>query len=127
METTLDRYCNDNPENESELDFFEWLKDNEDILLAFFDKAEEILAVGKTKYSARTIVEVLRWESDLSEKEGQYKLNNNWTAHLSRTFDDERESKGQEPLFFKRSMICEQTQPEAVLPDYHSHVQHTGA
>ena len=49
-----------------------------------FEKlANEIRDAGHTKYSAKTISEVIRWSFDL-EKVEEFKLNNNYIALMAR-------------------------------------------
>ena len=65
--------------------FFYWLQYNDHIWTAFEQKAYVMAAVAKRpRYSARTIIEVLRWDSDLKEKNVLFKLSNNMTPGLAR-------------------------------------------
>lgn len=63
--------------------FFKWLADNQKIWKAFEVKALEMAAM-RSRYSARTLVEVLRWHSDLKEKNPLFKLSNNMTPGMAR-------------------------------------------
>ena len=40
--------------------------------------------VGRKRYSARTIIEVLRWDSDLREKNKLFKISNNMVPGMAR-------------------------------------------
>ena len=40
----------------------------------------------KTKYSARGIFHRIRWETMVSEKDSQYKLDAGWSSHYARKF-----------------------------------------
>jgi hypothetical protein len=66
-------------------DFFEWLPNNEHIYDAFSFETMKIIRKGYQHYSGRTILEVLRHHSALSEQ-GIWKLNNNHTPYLCRLF-----------------------------------------
>ena len=54
--------------------FMEWLPDNMLVVLAAQDMAFNVMARGRDHYSIRTIWEVLRWYSDTSDTEVEYKL-----------------------------------------------------
>ena len=65
--------------------FFYWLQFNEHIWLQF-ERHAHTMAAKRERYSARTIIEVMRWNSDLREKQGKplFKLSNNMTPGLAR-------------------------------------------
>ena len=67
-------------------DFSEWLELNWHIWRAFVDQADRVWNRGRRHYSARTIVEVLRHESALSEFGGEFKLNGNYVPDLARLY-----------------------------------------
>ena len=54
---------------------------------------------GRTHYGAKTIVEVLRYETDLRDSEQTFKLNNNYTSGLARLFMSEHGERY--PKFFQ--------------------------
>lgn len=65
--------------------FFHWLADNQHIWKAFEEKAYVMAAVAKRpRYSARTIIEVMRWDSDIHEDKPLFKLSNNMTPGMAR-------------------------------------------
>lgn len=65
--------------------FFHWLAENQHIWKAFEEKAYIMAAVvGRKRYSARTIIEVMRWDSDLADKEQLFKINDHAIPGLSR-------------------------------------------
>lgn len=73
-------YQDDYPEG-----FFRWLSENQHIWKAFEEKAYIMAAVAKRpRYSARTIIEVMRWDSDLRENKPLFKLSNNMVPGLAR-------------------------------------------
>lgn len=57
-------------------DFPEWFRENQHVFAAFCREADRIWNRGRRHYSARTIGEVLRHESALTEQGGDFKLNN---------------------------------------------------
>ncbi len=63
--------------------FFKWLTDNMKIWKAFEAKALRMAAL-RERYSARTIVEVMRWETDLRQTDNLFKLSNNMTPGMAR-------------------------------------------
>lgn len=67
-------------------EFATWLEENLHVYRGFSGEAWKVRGCGRTHYSARTIVEVLRHNSMLREATGQWKLNNNYAADLSRLF-----------------------------------------
>ena len=65
--------------------FFWWLSANPHIWKAFEEKAYIMAAVAKRpRYSARTIVEVMRWDSDLRENKPLFKISNNMVPGMAR-------------------------------------------
>lgn len=69
-------------------DFADWLLENQHIWQAFALKADAIWNRGRRHYSARTIVEVLRHESNLAEVGGEWKINGNYVPDLARLYMD---------------------------------------
>jgi hypothetical protein len=64
-----------------------WLEENWHVYLAFEQEALALIRNGRTHYSARTILEVLRHESAISEgPDKQFKLNNHAAPELARVF-----------------------------------------
>lgn len=68
--------------------FADWLKDNWEIYMGFERIAFRSMRKGFRHYSSKTIVELLRWSSDMSEKNSEFKINNNRTPDLARLFED---------------------------------------
>ena len=66
-------------------DFDEWIADNHHIYKAF---EREALAVAqkRDRYSAKTIVEFLRHHTMITERSGEWKINNYATSGLARLF-----------------------------------------
>ena len=59
-------------------DFYEYILENWHVYQAFEREADKIRARGRTRYSQRTIWEVLRHESALREADSEYKLNDHY-------------------------------------------------
>jgi hypothetical protein len=68
-------------------DFVFWLPENMHIFQAFAIEATKIHSRGFKHYSARTIIHVLRHHSAISELNGEWKINNNYSPYLARLFD----------------------------------------
>lgn len=66
-------------------DFQEWLQANYPIYAEFERQALNI-AARRDRYSARTILEVMRHNSALTESCGHFKLNNNRAPCMARLF-----------------------------------------
>jgi hypothetical protein len=67
-------------------DFMAYLPDNLHVYAAFEREALRVAERGLKHYSARTIIEVLRHNSALSEAGGAWKLNDWRTPYLARLF-----------------------------------------
>lgn len=65
-------------------DFADYLRQNWHVYQAFERQANAIWSRGRRRYSARTIIEVLRHESALVESCSEWKLNDWWTKDLAR-------------------------------------------
>ncbi|KAA9133486.1 hypothetical protein F3N42_03805 [Marinihelvus fidelis] len=64
-----------------------WLRENEHVWLAFYDAAEQLRAAGRSHYGAKGIMEVLRFNTALTDAEVTFKLNNNYTSGLARLYN----------------------------------------
>ena len=65
--------------------FWRWMQNNKAIYLEFVKFAREMKASGRKRYSAKTIVERIRWDTDLRQAgDKTLKINNNVTSGLSR-------------------------------------------
>lgn len=60
-----------------------WLQATPQAFVLFEKLSNQIKAAGKTKYSAWTIIGIMRWESDLSQTE-EYKISNDYIGLLAR-------------------------------------------
>ena len=66
-------------------DFRVWLKHNPQVWAEFVRKVKKAwLHSHKSRFSARAIMEVIRWETMVHEKDVTFKINNNYVADLSR-------------------------------------------
>lgn len=66
-------------------DFAGWLASNQPIY-AEFERQAKIIALFRDRYSARTIAEVIRHNSQLSEVGSEWKINNNRIPDMARLF-----------------------------------------
>ncbi|MGL6123873.1 MAG: hypothetical protein ACRC1W_12855 [Shewanella sp.] len=68
-------------------EFLQWIQDNVHVFHAFAEQVFLVRNKGFKHYSSKTIIEVLRHHSALSDSGVVYKLNNNVTPYLPRLFD----------------------------------------
>lgn len=54
----------------------------------FFKETHAVIATGRTFYSATTIMQYIRFHTDIyvNDPDAHYKINNNWTPVLAREF-----------------------------------------
>jgi L-2-hydroxyglutarate oxidase LhgO len=74
-----------------------WNKENPNIYRAFRTKAWHIRAVGHDRYSARRIVESMRWDSDLMGTKNPFLINSDFVPIMARKFV--KENPGTENFF----------------------------
>lgn len=68
-------------------DFDQWLFRNWPIWSRFEEESSRIWQRGRKKYSARTIIEYIRHETNLSERHDcTYKINNSYVPDLARLY-----------------------------------------
>lgn len=66
--------------------FWRWLNANRHIYTEFEKRALAMAKTGRKRYSARTIVEVMRWETDLQDSDKQFRINDHYTPGMARYF-----------------------------------------
>lgn len=66
--------------------FLAWLSDNKSIWCRFENEANKLWNRGRRHYSSRTIIEFLRHETALFEKDGVFKVNNIWAPDMARLY-----------------------------------------
>jgi hypothetical protein len=64
--------------------FFLWVVVNWHIYDAFCRKVHEAIKHGSRKWSARSIVEILRWDSEVTQQGGSFKINDHVVPGLAR-------------------------------------------
>ena len=79
--------------------FFHWLQSNEHIYKAFKVLTFRMAMTGRKYYSARAIVEIIRWKTDLKDSTVEFKINNNFVSGMARLFMSEYGDRY--PGFFK--------------------------
>jgi hypothetical protein len=67
-------------------DFAYWLRANWKVWAIFEREADRLWRKGRKHYAARTIIEWLRHESNVSEADITFKLNNNFIPDLARLY-----------------------------------------
>lgn len=79
--------------------------DNPHIYEAFERFTFEVINAGRKYYSARTIVERMRWHSQIEAKNDTFKLNDHQVPFYSRLFEEKNpQHKG---FFHKRSSVAD--------------------
>ncbi len=78
--------------------FFRWLPNNSHIYREFKKRALQ-MARRRLRYSARTIVEVIRWETDLEDTETGFKINDHYTPGMAKLWMATQGEK--HPKFFE--------------------------
>ena len=66
--------------------FADWLWVNIEMQRAFDAEALNVVAAGRSHYSAYTIAEYLRHHTAITQVGGDLKLNNNWVSSMARCF-----------------------------------------
>jgi len=66
--------------------FLTYHRNNPHIWQSFEKFALEMLNTGRKRYSAKTIMERVRWDFDSSNPEAEYKINNDFTSYYARAF-----------------------------------------
>lgn len=65
--------------------FIKWIHSNLHVFSAFCDRAKAVVSSGRTHYSARTIIETVRYHTDIKQKNGKsFKIDNDMVPYLSR-------------------------------------------
>jgi hypothetical protein len=84
-------------------EFRDWLTSNWSIYLEFERRANALWAQGRKHYSARTIMEAIRFDTDMREKPNELdvKLNNNFIPDCARLYM--LTHSGREGFFERRS------------------------
>ena len=66
--------------------FWSWLPQNNKVYREFERRALQMARTSRKRYSARTIVELMRWDSDISDSEMTFKINDHYTPGMARLF-----------------------------------------
>lgn len=67
--------------------FFKFHRDNPGVFEAFERYAKQAISAGRTKLSARLIIERIRWDYYIETRGDSFKINNNHTPFYSRLFE----------------------------------------
>lgn len=67
-------------------EFQEWHMMNPHVYELFKDYAFELLKAGRARYSARTVVERVRWHMDTQTTGAEFRINNNYSPVYGRMF-----------------------------------------
>lgn len=66
--------------------FQDWLEQNYSIWLAFEAEAIKTWKAGRRHYGANTIIEYLRHNTLLADRDAEYKISDKWTSSIARLF-----------------------------------------
>jgi hypothetical protein len=66
--------------------FLDFHKSNKEVYSRFKELAFEMREAGRTKFSARTIVEILRWNHNLKTSGKDFKISNEYSPLYARLF-----------------------------------------
>jgi len=64
--------------------FKEYHKGNPEVFVFFKMFAEQAWNAGRLRYSAKTIMERVRWDMEMKHPGSEFKINNDWTALYAR-------------------------------------------
>lgn len=67
--------------------FEEWAVANGHIVAAVWKIADQYRTSGHAHWSIRAVFHILRWKSAIREIDGDYKLNDKWSAELARAYN----------------------------------------
>lgn len=67
-------------------DFAAWLTENFAIWEAFEREATRVWQSGRKRYGANTVIEYLRHQTLLADKNAEFKLNDRWTSSIARLY-----------------------------------------
>ena len=79
--------------------FWHWLRQNGKVYRVFEQMAMDMARSGRQRYSARTLVEVLRWNSDVRDSGVTFKINGTHVPGMARLFMEKHGEKY--PKFFE--------------------------
>lgn len=66
--------------------FLDYIDQNWHLWEGFETRAFQMSKTGRTHYSAKTIIQVLRFHTDLAETDSEFKVNDKWAADFGRLF-----------------------------------------
>lgn len=66
--------------------FDQYDKDNPHVWNLFVKFTFQLIAIGKTRYSARGIFDRIRWETMIQTTDDPYRISNNWSPYYARKF-----------------------------------------
>lgn len=92
-----------------EQDFLDYNRDNPQIYTAFVRFAAQAVASGRPRFSAKAIIERMRWFTMIEAKEDDFKINNNYTTFYAKKFM--REYPQHDGFFETRGREVEEIDP----------------
>lgn len=64
--------------------FWKWFMENRDVYREFERRALMMARTKRKRYSARTIVETIRWDTDINDSDTMFKINDHFTPGMAR-------------------------------------------
>lgn len=64
--------------------FFNWLRHNAEIYNEVEARAIQVRKSGRDRFAVRVIIESVRWNTLLRDKDATFKINNNWVSGIAR-------------------------------------------
>lgn len=68
-------------------EFLKFHRANPSVFMAFAQYAFQAIQSGRERYSARAIMERVRWSIEITSKQGEFKINNNHVTFYARLFE----------------------------------------
>lgn len=66
--------------------FWPWFYKNQNVWNAFRIRAIRMALMGRKRYSARTIIENVRWDTEIKDSDVHFRINDHYTPGLARLF-----------------------------------------
>ncbi len=79
--------------------FWYWLDENSKVYREFERRALQMARAGRKRYGARTIIETMRYDSDIADTDRTFKLNDHMTPGMARLWMNTHGT--QYPKFFE--------------------------
>lgn len=96
--------------------FKKFHQENPNVFTAFEQEALNAIAKGRTKLSAKNIINVIRWNGSLNTTDANFKINDAFQSHYARLFIEKHPSY--ESYFELRKLRSEEDAPYMTKDEY---------